>query len=115
MMFVEPLQIAIDNPANKGEMRVFNQFTEQFSVNQLAEIVGKEGKKLGIDVKVSRCREWAVGLGTSGESGLSPTTFLGCLFFQGVGISTVQSMTSAHAACFSASKPWFPNPILLVI
>ena len=56
MMFVEPLQIAIDNPANKGEMRVFNQFTEQFSVNQLAEIVGKEGKKLGIDVKVSRRR-----------------------------------------------------------
>ena len=33
-------------------MRVFNQFTEQFSVNQLADIVTKEGKKLGIDVKV---------------------------------------------------------------
>ena len=46
------LQIAIDNPAKQGEMRVFNQFTEQFSVNQLADIVSKEGKKLGLDVKV---------------------------------------------------------------
>ena len=47
-------QIAIDNPANKGEMRVFNQFTEQFSVNQLADIVSKEGKKLGLDVQVGQ-------------------------------------------------------------
>lgn len=49
---VRCIQIAIDNPASRGEMRVFNQFTEQFSVNQLAEIVGREGKKLGLDVKV---------------------------------------------------------------
>lgn len=47
---VRCIQIAIDNPANKGEFRVFNQFTEQFSVNQLASIVEKEGKKLGITV-----------------------------------------------------------------
>jgi len=47
---VRCIQIAIDNPANKGEFRVFNQFTEQFSVNQLADIVEKEGKKLGITV-----------------------------------------------------------------
>ncbi len=50
------VQIAIDNPAAKGEMRVYNQFTEQFSVNQLADIVSKEGKKLGIDVKVRSTR-----------------------------------------------------------
>jgi UDP-sulfoquinovose synthase len=49
---VRCIQIAIDNPANKGEFRVFNQFTEQFSVNQLAEIVTREGKKLGLDVEV---------------------------------------------------------------
>lgn len=48
------IQIAIDNPANKGEFRVFNQFTEQFSVNQLAELVTREGKKLGLDVEVRR-------------------------------------------------------------
>ena len=46
------IQIAVDNPAARGEMRVFNQFTEQFSVNQLAEMVGREGKKLGLTVDV---------------------------------------------------------------
>lgn len=33
-------------------MRVFNQFTEQFSVNQLAEIVSREGNKMGLNVQV---------------------------------------------------------------
>jgi hypothetical protein len=47
-------QIAIDNPAKSGEMRVFNQFTEQWSVNQLADIVKQGGKKLGLDVQVRR-------------------------------------------------------------
>lgn len=49
---VRCIQIAIDNPANPGEMRVFNQFTEQFSVNDLARIVTTEGKKLGLNVDV---------------------------------------------------------------
>lgn len=49
---VRCIQIAIDNPANKGEFRVFNQFTEQFSVNQLADIVTREGGKLGLKVEV---------------------------------------------------------------
>lgn len=48
---VRCVQIAIDNPANKGEMRVFNQFTEQFSVNDLAQIVTTEGAKLGLQVQ----------------------------------------------------------------
>jgi UDP-sulfoquinovose synthase len=50
---VRCVQIAIDNPAEKGQMRVFNQFTEQFSVNQLAEIVTRLGAKKGIDVKMT--------------------------------------------------------------
>ncbi len=45
-------QIAIDNPAKQGEMRVFNQFTEMWSVNQLAELVTKEGNKVGLNVQV---------------------------------------------------------------
>ncbi|GLI63187.1 hypothetical protein VaNZ11_006083 [Volvox africanus] len=49
---VRCIQIAIDNPAARGEMRVYNQFTEQFSVNQLAEIVSREGRKLGLEVVV---------------------------------------------------------------
>lgn len=48
------IQLAIDNPASQGEMRVFNQFTEQFSVNDLAAIVTREGAKLGLDVQVSQ-------------------------------------------------------------
>ena len=50
---VRCVQIAIDNPAAAGEFRVFNQFTEQFSVNDLARIVSTQGAKLGLDVKVS--------------------------------------------------------------
>lgn len=49
---VRCIQLAIDNPAKKGEMRVFNQITEMWSVNQLAELVTTEGKKLGLDVQV---------------------------------------------------------------
>lgn len=45
------IQLAIDNPAEKGEMRVMNQFTEQFSVNELAEMVTRAGAKLGLDVE----------------------------------------------------------------
>ncbi|KAG1678899.1 hypothetical protein FOA52_003567 [Chlamydomonas sp. UWO 241] len=48
---VRCIQLAIDNPCAKGEMRVMNQFTEQFSVNQLAEMVTKEGAKLGLKVE----------------------------------------------------------------
>lgn len=50
---VRCIQIAIDNPASKGEFRVFNQFTEQWSVNQLAELVTREGAKLGLKVETT--------------------------------------------------------------
>ncbi len=33
------VELAVDNPADLGEFRVFNQFTEQFSVGELAELV----------------------------------------------------------------------------
>jgi len=32
---------------------VFNQFTEQFTINQLAELVQRAGKECGIDVAIS--------------------------------------------------------------
>jgi len=50
---VRCIQLAVDNPADRGEMRVFNQFTEQFSVNDIASIVKKAGSKVGLDVQVS--------------------------------------------------------------
>ncbi len=38
---IECVRIASENPANRGEFRVFNQFTESFSVLELAEAVKK--------------------------------------------------------------------------
>ncbi|KAG6481970.1 UDP-sulfoquinovose synthase, chloroplastic-like [Zingiber officinale] len=48
---VQCVELAIANPAKQGEFRVFNQFTEQFSVNDLAKLVTTAGKKLGLDVQ----------------------------------------------------------------
>jgi UDP-sulfoquinovose synthase len=50
---VRCVEIACLNPAGRGEFRVFNQFTEQFSVLDLAFMVQKEGKKLGLAVEVN--------------------------------------------------------------
>ncbi len=33
--------LALDNPADKGEYRVFNQFTEQFTVKEIAELIAR--------------------------------------------------------------------------
>lgn len=49
---VRCIQIAIDNPAKEGEMRVFNQFTEMWSVNQLADLVQRKGNEKGLSVEV---------------------------------------------------------------
>ncbi|MCD2138362.1 NAD-dependent epimerase/dehydratase family protein [Salinicoccus halitifaciens] len=50
---VRCVEIAAENPADKGEFRVFNQFTESFSVLELAQKVQEVAKDLGIDVEVS--------------------------------------------------------------
>lgn len=49
---VRCVEIACQNPARSGECRVFNQFTEQFSVLDLAHMVQAAGKKLGLTVHV---------------------------------------------------------------
>jgi UDP-sulfoquinovose synthase len=49
---VRCVELACLNPAAKGEFRVFNQFTEQFSVLELASLVQTAGEKLGLKVKV---------------------------------------------------------------
>jgi len=49
---VRCLEIACHNPASKGEMRVYNQFTEQFSVLELAQMVQKAGKEIGLKVEI---------------------------------------------------------------
>ena len=46
------VELTVLNPAERGEMRVFNQFTESFSVLQLAEEVQQAGKHLGLEVEI---------------------------------------------------------------
>lgn len=46
------IELACKNPVEKGELRIFNQLTETFSVNQLAEKVQAAGKTVGLDVAV---------------------------------------------------------------
>jgi UDP-sulfoquinovose synthase len=46
------VELASLNPAAGGEYRVFNQFTEQFSVNDLTEIVQRAGAEYGYEVVV---------------------------------------------------------------
>ena len=51
---VRCVELACLNPAAPGECRVFNQFTEQFSVLEIAELVKTAGNKLGLDVEIDR-------------------------------------------------------------
>jgi UDP-sulfoquinovose synthase len=49
---VRCVELACENPAERGEMRVYNQFTEEFSVLQLAELVSDAAAKLGIEASI---------------------------------------------------------------
>ncbi|HEY0390931.1 MAG TPA: NAD-dependent epimerase/dehydratase family protein [Solirubrobacterales bacterium] len=49
------VELAALNPADAGEFRVFNQFTEQFSVIELAELVKQAGEHLGYSVEIQHC------------------------------------------------------------
>jgi UDP-sulfoquinovose synthase len=49
---VRCIEIACENPAARGECRVYNQFTEQFTVLELAKLVEVAGKKLGLHVEI---------------------------------------------------------------
>lgn len=46
------VDLAMNNPVEAGDLRILNQFTEQFSVNQLAEIVERVGGASGLDVEI---------------------------------------------------------------
>jgi UDP-sulfoquinovose synthase len=46
------VELAIRQPASAGQYRVFNQFVETFSVNELAARVQAAGKKLGLAVQI---------------------------------------------------------------
>jgi UDP-sulfoquinovose synthase len=48
------VELAVSNPPELGEYRVFNQFTEQFSVAELADLVKRAGAELGHSVEIKR-------------------------------------------------------------
>ncbi len=50
---VRCIELACLNPAGRGEFRVFNQFTEQFSVLELAQLVRTAAANLGLEVEIS--------------------------------------------------------------
>ena len=58
---VRCIELACLNPANPGECRVFNQFTEQFKVLELARMVQAAGKKMGLKVEIDHLPDSARG------------------------------------------------------
>jgi UDP-sulfoquinovose synthase len=46
------MELALENPPKSGEYRVFNQFTETFSVRDVAENVKEAAERIGMEVHV---------------------------------------------------------------
>jgi UDP-sulfoquinovose synthase len=53
---VRCIELAANNPPGPGEFRVFNQFTEQWSVLELAHLVEKVARTLDLEPKLARLR-----------------------------------------------------------
>lgn len=49
---IQCVSLAVDNPAERGKFQIFNQFTEQFSVNDLAGKVSETAKRVGVAVQI---------------------------------------------------------------
>jgi len=49
---MEALTLLLEHPPKQGEYRVANQFTEIYSVKQIAEMVKKAGDELGLNVQI---------------------------------------------------------------
>lgn len=50
---VRCVELALKTPANAGEFRVFNQFTEMFSIGDLAMMVKKAGTSMGLNIEIN--------------------------------------------------------------
>ena len=48
------VKLATEDPAKAGELRIFNQLTETFSVNELAAKIQNVGKVLGLNVGIKQ-------------------------------------------------------------
>lgn len=49
---IQCVKLALEHPPEAGELRIFNQFVETFSVNQLAEKVQQVGDSFGLNVQI---------------------------------------------------------------
>jgi UDP-sulfoquinovose synthase len=49
---IQCIDKSFSNPAKNGELRIFNQITQTFSVNQLAEMIYEVGRELNYDVSI---------------------------------------------------------------
>ena len=47
------VRLSLENPARKGELRIFNQFTETFSVNQLAKMVQRVARSMKLKAEIA--------------------------------------------------------------
>ena len=50
------VRLSVENPAGRGELRIFNQFTETFSVNDLAAKVQEAGSDLGLNIQIQHIK-----------------------------------------------------------
>ena len=46
------IELSVNNPAEAGEFRVFNQYTETFSINELSKIIQDACSELGRDIEI---------------------------------------------------------------
>ena len=53
---IQCIEIAVNNPAKKGELRIFNQFTELFSVNDLANKVLNVANEMGLNASIQKIK-----------------------------------------------------------
>ena len=53
---IKCIKIALKNPPKRGILNIFNQFTEQFSVNDLAKKVKEALKLIDINVKINKIK-----------------------------------------------------------
>jgi UDP-sulfoquinovose synthase len=49
---IQCVELAVANPPESGEYRVFNQFTESFSVAELADLVQRSAAEVGIEIEI---------------------------------------------------------------
>ena len=49
---VQCVELAVNNPAERGALRILNQFTEAFSVNEIARRIHTVGNEMGLAVEI---------------------------------------------------------------